>query len=101
MLRSLLHPDLDQPWALRDGESQRDLVAHAHRIAAAVGAARTTGSDRVVLSCRHARSYVPGLLGSWLAGATVELLPNVQPGTLDRIDVDGGVMAVLHDDAAR
>jgi hypothetical protein len=39
------------------------------------------------------------LLGAWLAGAMVELLPNVQPGTLDRVDADPGVAHVLHDAA--
>jgi 4-coumarate--CoA ligase (photoactive yellow protein activation family) len=75
----------------------RELAGHACRIAAVLGAAR----GRVVLSCRHARSFVPGLLGAWLAGATVELLPNVQPGTLDRVDADPEVAHVLHDDPAR
>lgn len=76
--------------------AQRELIAQAHRVAAAIGRA-----DRVVLSCKYAESSVPGLLGAWLAGATVELLPNVQPGTLDRVDADPGVAHVLHDDAAR
>ncbi len=94
MLSSLLHADLARPWH-RDGETLRDLSAEARRIAARIGPA-----SHVVLSCRHARSYVPGLLGAWLAGATVELLPNVQAGTLDRVDGDPSVAAVLHDDDA-
>jgi len=77
--------------------AQRELVAQVHRIAAALG--RPDG--RVVLSCKHARSYVPALLGAWSAGAMVELLPNVQPGTLDRVDADAEVTYVLHDDPAR
>lgn len=97
MLSSLLHPDRSRPWADRGGETQADLVAHAERIAALIDARR----GRVVLSCRHARSFVPGLLGAWLAGAMVELLPNVQPGTLDRVDADDGVAHVLHDVADR
>ena len=40
---------------------------------------------------------MPGLLGAWIAGATVELLPNVQPGTLDRVDADPDIAFVLHD----
>ena len=44
---------------------------------------------------------MPGLLGAWLAGATVELLPNVQPGTLDRVDADPDIAFVLHDGVAR
>ena len=97
MLSALLHSDLGQRWGDGDDETQRELVAQAHRIAAVLGPA----GGRVVLSCRHARSAVPGLLGAWSAGATVELLPNVQPGTLDRVDADPDVAYVLHDDAAR
>jgi len=84
MLSRLLHPDASY---------QRELVSQAHQIAGALG--RPTG--RVVLSCKHAESYIPGLLGAWLAGATVELLPNVQPGTLDRVDADPEIGHVLHD----
>jgi acyl-coenzyme A synthetase/AMP-(fatty) acid ligase len=97
MLSAVLHSDRSRPWTDRDGETQDDLVAHARRIAALL---RPDGR-RVVLSCRRARSFVPGLLGAWLAGAEVELLPNVQPGTLDRVDADGGVAHVLHDVAER
>lgn len=97
MLEALLHADLGRPWVDRDGETQRDLIAHAHRIAAALD----PRGRRVVLSCRRARAFVPGLLGAWLAGATVELLPNVQPGTLDRVDADDEVAHVLHDAADR
>jgi acyl-CoA synthetase (AMP-forming)/AMP-acid ligase II len=96
MLSALLHSDRSRPWVDRHGETVSDLVARAHRIAALLG----RGGGRVVLSCRHARSYVPGLLGAWLAGSTVELLPNVQPGTLDRVDADDDVAYVLHDVAA-
>ena len=87
MLSRLLHRDDDQP----------ELVAHAHRIAALLG----PPGGRVVLSCKHARSYVPGLLGAWIAGATVDLLPNVQAGTLDRVDADPEISFVLHDVAER
>src|SRR5215468_7266500 len=97
MLSAVLHSDRSRRWIDRDGETQGDLVTHARRIAALL---RPDGR-RVVLSCRHARSFVPGLLGAWLAGAQVELLPNVQPGTLDRVDADDGVAHVLHDVAAR
>jgi acyl-coenzyme A synthetase/AMP-(fatty) acid ligase/3-hydroxymyristoyl/3-hydroxydecanoyl-(acyl carrier protein) dehydratase len=97
MLSAVLHSDRSQRWTDRDGETLDDLVAHARRIAALL---RPDGR-RVVLSCRHARSFVPGLLGAWLAGAEVELLPNVQPGTLDRVDADDGVAHVLHDVAER
>jgi acyl-CoA synthetase (AMP-forming)/AMP-acid ligase II/3-hydroxymyristoyl/3-hydroxydecanoyl-(acyl carrier protein) dehydratase len=72
-----------------------ELAARAHAIAALLR------PGRVVVSCKHARSFVPGLLGAWLAGATVELLPNVQPATLDRVDADPDVAFVLHDDPAR
>jgi acyl-coenzyme A synthetase/AMP-(fatty) acid ligase len=92
MLTSLLHPDLDRPWI--GSETRRDLVAHAARISALLV---NRGQGRVVLSCKHARSFIAGLLGAWSAGATVELLPNVQPGTLDRVDADADVAAVLHD----
>jgi 4-coumarate--CoA ligase (photoactive yellow protein activation family) len=88
MLSALLH----------DVEAQAELVEHAHRIAARLGD-RVPG--RVVVSCKHARSFVPGLLGAWSAGTTVDLLPNVQPGTLDRVDADEEVAYVLHDVAAR
>ncbi len=74
-----------------DGE----LAAQAQRIAALIR------PGRVVLSCRHADAFVPGLLGAWAAGATVELLPNVSPGTLDRVDADPEIAAILHDDASR
>ena len=97
MLSAVLHSDRSRRWIDRDGETQDDLVAHARRIAALL---RPDGR-RIVLSCRHAQSFVPGLLGAWLAGAEVELLPNVQPGTLDRVDADGGVAHVLHDVAER
>ncbi len=96
MLSSLLHADLEHAWLAGARETQRDLIAQARQIAARIGPAA-----HVVLSCRQARWYVPGLLGAWLSGATVELLPNVQPGTLDRVDADPSVAAVLHDDAAR
>jgi acyl-CoA synthetase (AMP-forming)/AMP-acid ligase II len=86
-----------RPWL--DGEDQATLEVHARRIAAAIGEVIAAApGPRVVLSCKHARSYVPGLLGAWLAGATVELLPNVQPGTLDRVDADPAIACVLHDD---
>ncbi len=88
MLTSLLH---------RSGEAQQALVTQAHRIAAVLG----DPGGRIVLSCTHARSYVPGLLGAWMAGATVELLPNVQAGTLDRVDADPLLTHVLHDDPER
>ncbi len=91
MLSSLLH---------RNGETQQALVAQAHRVAALLESSGGPGA-RVVLSCKHARSYVPGLLGAWMAGATVELLPNVQAGTLDRVDADPLLTHVLHDDAER
>jgi acyl-CoA synthetase (AMP-forming)/AMP-acid ligase II len=97
MLDQLLHPDLDRPWCDREGGSVRDLVAEAHRIAARLD----PRGRRVVLSCKYARSFVPGLLGAWLAGATVELLPNVQPATLDRVDADPEIAHVLHDLAER
>lgn len=86
MLNRLLHPD-----------GNPELVEQAHQIAALLG----PPGGRVVLSCKHARSYVPGLLGAWLAGATVDLLPNVQAGTLDRVDADPEIGYVLHDVAAR
>ena len=70
------------------------LAAQANRIAALVG---ESGAGRVVLSCRHAEAFVPGLLGAWLAGRTVELLPNIQPATLDRVDADPAITRVLHD----
>ena len=92
MLSRLLHPDDD---------TQVELVAQAHRIAALLDAFAGPEGRRVVLSCKHARSYVPALLAAWNAGATVELLPNVQAGTLDRVDADPGIAYVLHDDAAR
>jgi acyl-coenzyme A synthetase/AMP-(fatty) acid ligase len=97
MMSALLHADLDRPWIDRDGETLRDLVARAEAIAARLEAR----GGRVVLSCRHARHFVPGLLGAWRAGATVDLLPNVQPGTLDRVDGDPEVAHVLHDVAER
>lgn len=93
MLSGLLHSDRSRRWSDRDGETQLDLVAHAQRLAALLDCR----GGRVVLSCRHARSYVPGLLGAWLAGAMVDLLPNVQPGTLDRVDADEDIAYVLHD----
>lgn len=77
--------------------AQVELATQAHRVAALLG----PPGGRVVLTCRHADTFVTGLLGAWLAGATVELLPNVQPGTLDRVDADADVTYVLHDDAGR
>ncbi len=73
----------------------------AGRVQAIAAALRPPVRGRVVLSCKHAGSYVAGLLGAWHAGATVELLPNVQPGTLDRVDADPDVAFVLHDDPSR
>jgi len=96
ILTTILHPDRSRLWL--DDETQATLALHAQRIAAAL---RPMQQQRIVVSCKHARSYVPGLLGAWLAGATVELLPNVQPGTLDRIDADPAIAAVLHDDPDR
>ncbi len=90
MLSRLLHSD---------GTASAELVAHAQGIAAVLG--RSNSPRVVVLSCRHACSFVPGMLGAWMAGATVDLLPNVQAGTLDRVDADAGVEHVLHDDPAR
>src|SRR4051812_20702857 len=100
MLSAVLPPDRTRPWFGRAGGPQADLAAHARRIAALLrpaGAPPEGDGRRIVLSCRHARSFVPGLLGAWLAGAEVELLPNVQPGTLDRVDADAGVAYVLYD----
>jgi acyl-CoA synthetase (AMP-forming)/AMP-acid ligase II/3-hydroxymyristoyl/3-hydroxydecanoyl-(acyl carrier protein) dehydratase len=97
MLDRLLHPDRNQPWVDRGGETQAELVARGHQIAALLAGRR----GRIVLSCRHARSFVPGLFGAWFAGALVELLPNIQPGTLDRVDADADVACVLHDVAER
>ena len=91
-----LNADLDRVWLRPGGLTQRQLLAEARSIAA-----RIAPGDLVVLLCRQARHFVPGLLGAWLAGAMVELLPNVQPGTLDRVDADRGVAHVLHDVAAR
>jgi acyl-coenzyme A synthetase/AMP-(fatty) acid ligase/3-hydroxymyristoyl/3-hydroxydecanoyl-(acyl carrier protein) dehydratase len=92
MLSRLLH--LDQ-------EAHAALARQVHRIAARLGPPAGAEVRRVVLSCKHASAYVPALLGAWCAGATVELLPNVQAGTLDRVDADPGVGFVLHDDTAR
>lgn len=97
MLNRLLHPERDRPWADRSGETQAELVARGHQVAALLAGRR----GRIVLSCRHARSFVPGLFGAWFAGALVELLPNIQPGTLDRVDADADVACVLHDVAER
>ncbi len=103
MLNALLHPDRSRRWGDREDETLQGLVAEAHRIAALIDLVRPVRprAGRVVLSCQYARSFVPGLFGAWLAGATVELLPNVQPGTLDRVDADDEVAYVLHDVAAR
>jgi hypothetical protein len=93
-----LNEDLDRVWLRPGAMTQRQLLAHARGVAARLG--RDVSPRRVVLSCRQARHFVPGLLGAWLAGATVELLPNVQPATLERVDADDGVAWVLHDVAA-
>ncbi|HET9621042.1 MAG TPA: AMP-binding protein [Kofleriaceae bacterium] len=97
MLDPLLPTELDRPWSARDGETVREMVARAHRIAARLA----PDGRRIVLACKHAQAFVPGLFGAWLAGATVELLPNTQAGTLDRVDGDPGVAYVLHDVADR
>jgi acyl-coenzyme A synthetase/AMP-(fatty) acid ligase/3-hydroxymyristoyl/3-hydroxydecanoyl-(acyl carrier protein) dehydratase len=96
MLSRLLHSDRVHPAQ----DAQRELVAQAHRIAALLELPGPSGG-RVVLSCRNPGAYVPALLGAWCAGATVELLPNVQAGTLDRVDADPDTAYVLHDDPAR
>lgn len=70
-------------------------TASARRVAAALGSPQ----GRVVVTCKTADAFVPALLGAWRAGATVELLPNVQPGTLDRVDADPEIAVVLHDGA--
>ena len=54
---------------------------------------------RVVVSCKLADSFLPSLFGTWLAGGTVDLLPNVQPATLDQVDTDADIAHVLHDSA--
>ena len=74
-------------------QSDPSLAERAQRIAARL----TPG--RVVVSCKLADAFMPSLFGSWLAGATVDLLPNVQPATLDRVDADADVLWVLHDSA--
>lgn len=88
---------LEAAWGEAADGTRRELIAWAERVAGELGTPR----GRVVLSCRTARAFVPGLLGAWQAGATVELLPNVQPATLDRVDDAADVAAVLHDDPAR
>lgn len=95
-IEDLLGDDLRRPWRAGDGGTRAELAAGARHLAARLG-----GAGRVVLSCRTAEAFVPGLLAAWHAGATVELLPNVQAGTLDRVDADAGVAHVLHDDPAR
>lgn len=99
MLRSLLSAEPGRPWSAEPGSSQRGLLDEARALASRlVGLAP---GRHVVLSCRTARSFVPGLLASWWAGATVELLPNVQAATLDRVDADPRIAHVLHDDPER
>lgn len=73
-----------------------EILGQARRIAA-----RLIGAERVVLACTNVDAFVPGLIAVWLAGATVELLPNVQPDTLDRVDADAHITHVLHDAAER
>ena len=97
MLDAVIHPDRSRPWLAGDDETLDQLVARAHRIAAQLGCR----GGRVVVSCKHARWFIPGLFGAWIAGATVDLLPNVQPATLDRVDADPEIAHVLHDDPAR
>lgn len=97
LLAALLGPERERCWIASPDASQNELVAAAQGIAALLG---PCVGARVVLSCRRARAFVPGLLGAWLSGAVVDLLPNVQPGTLDRVDADADVVAVLHDVAA-
>ncbi|HKE20187.1 MAG TPA: AMP-binding protein, partial [Kofleriaceae bacterium] len=98
MLTPWLSADLDRVWLRPGGATQRELLAEAHAVAARLP---LTGAARVVvLSCRQARHFVPGLLGAWLGGATVDFLPNVQPATLDRVDADDSVAWVVHDLAA-
>lgn len=94
MLEAILGAELAQ---LR-GEHTH-LVAEAQAVASRL--TELSPGRHVVLSCRRADSFVPGLLGAWWAGAMVELLPNVQPGTLDRVDGDRRVAHVLHDDPER
>lgn len=97
MLDAVLHADRRRSWLAGDAETLDELVARAHRIAAQLSCA----GRRVVVSCKHARWFIPGLFGAWIAGATVDLLPNVQPGTLDRVDADPEIAYILHDDPAR
>src|SRR5688572_21347109 len=78
-------------------ENHTELAEKARLIAALLG----PPGGHVVLSCKHSQSFVPGLLGAWLAGSTVDLLPNVQAGTLDRVDEDPEITFVLHDDVRR
>jgi len=98
VLTPWLHADLERVWLSPGRATQRELLAEALAVAACL--ARADKARVVVLSCRQARHFVPGLLGAWLSGATVELLPNVQPATLDRVDADESVAWVLHDVAA-
>lgn len=105
MLESILGADRARRFgaAPRDTPDTPDLQDALVAAARAVAAQLTELSPgrHVVLSCRRADSFVPGLLGAWWAGAMVELLPNVQPGTLDRVDADPQVAHVLHDDPQR
>jgi acyl-coenzyme A synthetase/AMP-(fatty) acid ligase len=90
-----LHEGLDRVWLRPGGATQRQLLAQAAAVAARVG--RDVSSRRVALACQQARNFVPGLLGAWLAGVTVELLPNVQPATLERALADEDIGWIVHD----
>lgn len=94
MLAAILGTELTQL-----GGERSNLVVEAQAVASRL--TELSPGRHVVLSCRRAESFVPGLLGAWWAGAMVELLPNVQPGTLDRVDGDARVAHVLHDDLER
>ncbi|MBK9071554.1 MAG: AMP-binding protein [Myxococcales bacterium] len=78
--------DLAALWCPAQGLTQAGLRAQAQSVTGVLDAA-TSGIDhppRVALACRSLVSFVPGLLGAWASGATVQLLPNAQPQTLRR-----------------
>ena len=75
MLAAILGTELTQL-----GGERSNLVVEAQAVASRL--TELSPGRHVVLSCRRAESFVPGLLGAWGAGAMVELISATRPARL-------------------
>lgn len=94
-LEDFFYRDRSVIWCAEEGLSQARLLAQAAAVREAIAARGLGAAPDVALACRELVNFVPGLLGAWMAGATVQLLPNTQPDTLRRAYATSAVF--LHD----